>query len=80
MSGVHREHGKPKQKAKALHPEHIKKMIDACNNDGDLISLRNSALIQAAYFGAFRRSELIAMQLEHIHFDKYVSNIFLVGW
>lgn len=69
MSGIYRQHGQPKRKAKALHPEHIEKMITICHQYQTLQSARNNALIQVAYFGAFRRSELVAMRLEHLHFD-----------
>ncbi len=69
ITGVYRQHGQPKRKAKALLPEHIEQMVTHCQKNNDLKSLRDSALIQVAYFGAFRRSELIAMRVEHLHFD-----------
>jgi len=58
MSGIYRQHGQPKRQARAFRPEQIKKMIEYCNRQSTLKSLRDSALIQIAYFGAFRRSEL----------------------
>lgn len=69
MTGIHREHGQPRRKAKALRPEHIEQMVAHCNKTNSLKSLRDSALIQTAYFGAFRRSELVAMTTDHLHFD-----------
>lgn len=69
LTGIYRQHGQPKRKAKALHPEHIEKIIMHGYKNNDLKSLRNSALIQIAYFGAFRRSELVAITTEHLYFD-----------
>jgi site-specific recombinase XerD len=70
LIGIFRQHGQPKRKAKALYPEHIEKMIaHCCKKAPHLRSCRDSALIQVAYFGAFRRSELVAMRFEHLHFD-----------
>lgn len=69
LVGICRQHGQPKRKAKALHPQHIKKMIAQCQNNNDLKSHRDSALIQVAYFGAFRRSELVSITVDHCQFD-----------
>lgn len=69
LKGIYRTHGKPKRKAKALKPEHIEAMVKKLQARNDLKALRDNALIQVAYFGAFRRSELIAMQIEHLHID-----------
>lgn len=69
LIGIYRQHGQPKRKAKALHPEHLEQMIAQCQKAPSLKALRDRALIQVAYFGAFRRSELIAMNVEHLHFD-----------
>ena len=69
ITGITHQHGQPKRKAKALLPEHIEQIVAHCKNNNNLKSLRDSALIQVAYFGAFRRSELIAMTMDHLHFD-----------
>jgi site-specific recombinase XerD len=69
LKGIYRSHGKPKRKAKALHPEHIDKMVTYLGKQNNLKALRDSALVQLAYFGAFRRSELIAITVEHLHFE-----------
>ena len=69
LKGIYRSHGKPKRKAKALHPEHIEKMVAYLHKQNNLKALRDSALIQLAYFGAFRRSELIAITVEHLRFE-----------
>lgn len=69
LTGVQREHGQPKRQAKALLPEHIAQMIHFCQQQATLKALRDSALIQLAYFGAFRRSELVALRVQDIQFD-----------
>jgi len=69
LKGIYRSHGKPKRKAKALHPEHINKMVAYLHKQNNLKALRDSALVQLAYFGAFRRSELIAITVEHLRFE-----------
>jgi integrase len=69
LKGIYRTHGQPKRKAKALHPEHINTMVTYLNQRNNLKSLRDSALIQLAYFGAFRRSELIAITIEQLKFE-----------
>lgn len=69
LKGIFRSHGKPKRKAKALHPEHIEKMVTYLQQQNNLKALRDNALIQLAYFGAFRRSELIAITVEHLRFE-----------
>ncbi len=69
ITGISRQHGQPKRRAKALRQEHIEKMVAYCQKNKSLKLLRDSALIQVGYFGAFRRSELIAMTTDHLHFD-----------
>jgi integrase len=70
LQGVKREHGRPKQKAKALRPEHLHTLIAHLKSDENkLRAARDSALLQVAYFGAFRRSELVAIQVDHLKFE-----------
>jgi site-specific recombinase XerD len=69
LKGIQREHGLPKRKAKALRIEHITAMVEWLNQQTGLQALRNSALIQVGYFGAFRCSELVSLQLAHLHFE-----------
>ena len=45
-------------------------MVDYLSKSDTLSSLRNNALIQLGFFGAFRRSELVAIQWEHVTFSK----------
>ncbi len=71
LGGIQREHGCPKRKAKALRAEHLSAFISELNNttENKLKAARDSALIQIAYFGAFRRSELVSIQVEHLKFE-----------
>lgn len=69
LKGIKRMHGIPKRKAQALYPEHIDAMVTLLQAKQNLKSIRDNALIQIAYFGAFRRSELIAMRVEDIKFE-----------
>lgn len=67
MKGIQRKHGKPKQKAKALRLEHIATLIKTLQAKPDSRKkARDIALILIAFFGAFRRSELVAIQYEDI--------------
>ena len=70
LNGIQREHGRPKRKAQALRTEHLHALILYLNNDENkLKAARDSALLQVAYFGAFRRSELVAVRIEHLKFE-----------
>lgn len=73
LKGIQREHGQPKRKAKALQATHIESMVAQLSQSSpqpnNLKAIRDSALIQIAYFGALRRSELIAIRVEHLQFE-----------
>ncbi len=71
LKGIYRTQGKPKRKSKALQPKQIQHMIEHCEQKNTLKGWRNSALIQTAYFGAFRRSELITLHYEHLQFEPH---------
>jgi integrase len=68
LSGIKHIHGKPKDKAKALTVETLTAMVDYLRTSSRLIDYRNNAFLQIGFFGAFRRSELVAICWEHIHF------------
>lgn len=67
MVGIARVHGKPKDKAPALSPEDLVKMIEALMQNSSLTDIRDSAILQIGYFGALRRSEIVNIQYEHIN-------------
>lgn len=68
MKGIRRTKGTaPAQKAPALTDD-IRAMVDA--TDVGIIGTRDRALILAGFAGAFRRSELVALDIEDCTFGK----------
>ena len=64
MEGIRRTHGQPKRKAKALRLEHIAQMVKHLQQLPDSKKkYRDIALVLTGFFGAFRRSELLAIQV-----------------
>lgn len=70
MTGIKNTHGKPKDKAPAMRLDDLKKIVSVLSKSIRLIDIRNSALIQVGFFGAFRRSELVAIKWEDVTFSK----------
>ncbi len=67
IEGVRRTHGQPKRKAKALRLEHIAQMVNYLRQMPDTKKkLRDIALVLTGFFGAFRRSELVAIQVKDL--------------
>lgn len=66
LRGIARIHGKPKKKAKALPIEDLEVIVTALQGDSSMQSIRNQALLQIAFFGAFRRSEVAALTVEEL--------------
>lgn len=65
MRGIRRAWKRPKaQKAPAVDDE-IKRMVDAVEPQ-TLKGLRDRALLLLGFAGAFRRSELVALDIEHV--------------
>jgi integrase len=74
LMGIMRTHGKPKDKAFPLLPEHLLKIITCLKQEKTMRAFRDNALLQLAFFGAFRRSELVAICYEQIEWkDKGVD-------
>ncbi|MFC6635744.1 site-specific integrase [Microbulbifer taiwanensis] len=70
MTGIRRLHGTPKQKAKALRLEHIAAMTRYLRAlPQSRKNLRDLALVLTAYFGAFRRSELVAIRVADLTWE-----------
>lgn len=62
MDGIRRSHGRPKRKAKALRLEHIARMVSQLDDlPASKKRARDRALLLTGFFGAFRRSELVAI-------------------
>lgn len=67
MDGIRRTHGQPKRKARALRLEHIAQMVNHLRQLPDTKKKhRDIALILTGFFGAFRRSELVALQVNDL--------------
>lgn len=70
LEGIRRRHGHPKRKAKALRPEHIAIMVKYLMQPPvTKKKVRDLALIQLGFFGGFRRSELVAIEVGHLHWE-----------
>ncbi len=70
MEGIRRTHAKPKRKAKPLRLEHIAQLLSHLSAlPASQKKLRDIALILTGFFGAFRRSELVAIQLEDLMWE-----------
>lgn len=68
LTGIKNVHGKPKNKALALTLAFLIEMVTFLKKSDRLMDCRNNALLQIGFFGAFRRSELVALTWEAIHF------------
>lgn len=70
LKGITNIYGKPKDKAPALIPEQLCQMAAYLQKENTLAAWRDNALLQLGYFGAFRRSELVSVQYDHIKHHK----------
>jgi len=68
LSGILHIHGKPPEKAPPFSVEQLMLLTHHLKSRGELSDWRNNALLQVGFFGAFRRSELVAMRWEHVIF------------
>ncbi|MBR0664361.1 site-specific integrase [Roseomonas hellenica] len=66
MRGILKSQGKPARPAAALASPEVKALLNACGSD--LRGLRDRALLLAGFAGALRRSELVAINREHLRF------------
>lgn len=66
LTGIKNTHGTPKDKAPAMSLDDLKRIVSYLGKSVRLIDIRNNALIQLGFFGAFRRSELVAIKWEDI--------------
>lgn len=69
MTGILHVHGKPAKKAAILSIEDLIVLHDYLKQKDEFWACRDNALLQIGFFGAFRRSELIAIQCEHLRFS-----------
>lgn len=69
LAGIGRVHGTPRKKAKALPVEDLQRIVAALAQVESPKALRDSALLQLGFFGAFRRSELAAVRVEDLAWE-----------
>ena len=70
MEGIRRVHAKPKKKAKALRLEHIATLLRTLHAKPESKKKgRDTALLLIAFFGAFRRSELVGIMCSDIAWE-----------
>jgi integrase len=67
LIGISREHSKPVRPAAALVSADVKRLVAVCPTD--LAGLRDRALFLVGLAGAFRRSELVGIDVAHLQFD-----------
>lgn len=70
LRGIARTFGKPADKAAVFCVEQLIMLSAHLMAKGSLIDYRDNALLQIGFFGAFRRSELVAIKWSHITFVK----------
>ncbi|MFL1495432.1 MULTISPECIES: site-specific integrase [Pseudomonas] len=70
LRGIERVNGRPRKKAKALHMEDLERMVKYLDTLGGLAARRDSALLQVGFFGAFRRSELVALEVRELQWER----------
>lgn len=69
LAGIARVHGKPKQKAKALPVEDLERIVAHLASLDALKARRDNALLQIGYFGGFRRSEIVSLDVAHVAWE-----------
>ena len=67
LTGIGREHPRPVRPAAALISADVKRLIAVCPSD--LAGLRDRALFLVGLAGAFRRSELVGIDVGHLRFE-----------
>lgn len=69
LAGIERIHGKPKKKAKALPLEDLERIVTRLAGLDTLKAKRDNALLQVGYFGGFRRSEMVSLEVAHVAWE-----------
>jgi integrase len=64
LRGIRRQHGSATRKAAALTSAELRRLVGSCA--GDVTGQRDRALLLLGFAGALRRSELVAVDREHI--------------
>lgn len=66
LLGIERTHGQPKRKARVFTLEHLEVLVQALTLFSRPKALRDRALLLLGFFGAFRRSELVAVTVDDL--------------
>lgn len=77
LRGIERVHGRPCQKARALPFEDLERIIAHLAGSTELAALRDNALLQVGYFGAFRRRELVGLTAAELCWEREGLRIML---
>ena len=75
LRGIGRRHGARARRAAALTTGDIRRICAVC--DQSLSGVRDRALILLGFAGAFRRSELVGLNIEHIGWTQQGMTIFI---
>jgi integrase len=67
LAGIRRDHGTPPVKAEPINADQLLAIVSALPNT--LTGARDRALILLGFAGAFRRSELVALDVADLHFN-----------
>ncbi len=70
LAGIQRVYGTPKQKAKALPIDDMQRIAERLADLDGLKAKRDNALLQLGYFGAFRRSEIVSLDVEDVAWER----------
>ncbi|WP_254451688.1 tyrosine-type recombinase/integrase [Duganella vulcania] len=69
LVGIERTHGTPRRKAKALPVEDLTVIVAHLAGLDTLAARRDNALLQVGYFGGFRRSELVGLDVDDLAWE-----------
>jgi len=67
MRGIRRIHGQPPAQREPLTLDNLRAMLRACGDD--LAGLRDKALLLVGFAAALRRSEIVALDVEHVRIN-----------
>jgi integrase len=68
LSGIKRVHGTAQRQVEAATTDVVRLMVDACGDD--LAGLRDRAILLLGFAGAMRRSELAALDVSDLRFER----------
>ena len=77
MSGIRREQGTAQVKKLPLNVENIRVLVDSMQESESIPNVRDRALILIGFAGAFRRSELVGIDIEHLDFGPNGVSVYL---